>query len=121
MDINISRFKENGKAVGVLTTDLSTAYDTVDAAILLNKLERIGVRGKEQELMRTYLMNRKGYTEIQGFTSILKQLPDCSVVQGGKLSSTLYTIYTLDVTEVIEIMTNPTLYKEIVDSDIQKS
>ena len=45
-------------------------------------------------------------------------MPDCSVVQGSKLSTTLYTIYTLDTTKISRIMTDNDRYKEIVNKDV---
>ena len=40
------------------------------------------------------------------------------MIQGGKLSSTLYTLYTIDVTEIKEIMKSNEAYREIVDEDM---
>merc|ERR1712081_99448 len=105
IDNNVTKFRDKQLATGILTTDLSVAYDTCDSFLLLTKLEHIGVRGKEQELMRTYLTERQAYVEIQGFHSHLTPQPNCSVIQGSRLSTTLYTTYTLDVTEVESIMT----------------
>ena len=121
MDMDINNFRDKNLAIGVLTTDLSAAYDTVDTHLLLNKLEHIGVRGSELEILRTYLMDRNAYVEIQGYTSEVLSQPNCSVVQGSKLSTTLYTIYTLDITEVKKIMTNPEEFKRIVGKDKQQT
>ena len=41
------------------------------------------------------------------------QLPPCSVVQGGKLSTTLYTLYTNEVPTLKEIMKDSTLLKDL--------
>ena len=91
MDTNINKFQDQKLTTAVLTTDLSAAYDTVDSMILSNKLEHLGIRGREQELFRTYLTDKWAYVEIQGFQSKLLKQPDCSVIQGSKLLSTLYT------------------------------
>ena len=114
LDYNISVLREKQYATGVLTTDLSVAYDTVDSCLLQNKLEHIGVRGRKLELLRTYLMGRRAYTEVQGFCSDLLEQPDCSVIQGSKLSTTLYTIYILDMTEIKEILKDPEEFERIV-------
>ena len=82
--------RENNMATSMITTDLSAAYDTVDSHILMNKLEHIGDRGRELELIRTYLTGRKAYIKVQGFTLDILDQPDCSVIQGSKLSTTFY-------------------------------
>ena len=105
--MNITSTREKQLAAGVITTDLSAAYDTVDSNLLLNKLEHVGVRFKELELVRIYLTSRKAYIEIQGFFSELMDQPNCSMIQGSKLSTTFYTVYTLDITEVNELINDP--------------
>ena len=40
------------------TTDGSAAYDTVDVAVLLKKLEHYGICGHEQQLIQSYLTFR---------------------------------------------------------------
>ena len=61
--------------------------------------------------------NRNFYTDVQGFHSKLHNLPATSVVQGSKLSSLLYTIFTIDTTRYNEIMKNKALFKEITGRD----
>ena len=99
MDTNIQRMRENNKAVAILSTDLSTAFDTVDTILLMTKLEHIGIRDKEHNILQTYLTDRNADTEVQGFFSSLKQQPDCLVIQGGYklilcIWSNLYIILT---------------------------
>ena len=77
-------------------------FDTVDSMILLNTLKFYRIRGDEFKLFASYLTERTQYTQIYTFNSpVLKSL-NCSVIQGGKLSGLLYTIYTNEI---------PVLYK----------
>ena len=102
--------KEKNKISATLTTDLSAAYDTVDNKILLDKLEHYGIRGNTLKIFESYLMDRKQYVEIETFKSELKNSPPCSVVQGGKLSGTLYTLYTNEIPLLYKFMYNDWFY-----------
>ena len=55
---------QKNKLVVEDSTDLSAAYDTVNHRILLKKLELYGLKGKELELFRSYLKDRKQYADI---------------------------------------------------------
>ena len=44
--------------------DLSKALDTIDHNILQNKLAYYGLNGPALHLFKSYLQNRKQYTEI---------------------------------------------------------
>ena len=88
------------------STDLSAAYDTVNHKILLKKLEYYGITGKEFDLFRSYLKNRKQYADISTKKSSMIDCLHCGVVQGSKLSCLLYTIYTNEVPILQNILTN---------------
>ena len=92
-----------------MQTDLSAAYDTIDHKILLDKLDYYGVRGPSLNLLDSYLTNRCQFTSIDTYDSDLVDSLDCSVIQGSKLSSLLYIIYTNEVPYLHKFLTNTNL------------
>ena len=79
----------------VVFIDLKSAFDTVDFNRLLLKLEKIGIRGKAQQLFKSYLTNRKLYVGIDNQFSDLADI-STGVPQGSSLSATLFNIYIND-------------------------
>ena len=58
VDKIMSAFNDGEMVLGVFL-DLSKAFDTVDHAILLNKLDTYGIRGTAHDWLRSYLFQRK--------------------------------------------------------------
>ena len=87
-----------------IQTDLSAAFYTIDATALTDKLNYYGVTGQELKLLYSFLTDRRQYVQIDTFKSTIENSLPCSVVQGSKLSATLYTLYTNEITLLYTIM-----------------
>ena len=116
-EININ--SEQGKITAILATDLSAAFETVDHEILIKKLEFYGIRNNELKLLKSYLDNRKQYVEIDTFSSDIIDMPPCSVVQGGKMSGLLYTLYVNEIINVHKLINNKNYHNLKLNKKIQ--
>ncbi len=76
--------------------DLSKAFDCVDHATLIHKLECYGIRGVPLMWIKSYLSNRTQFVEISDVRSNGERL-SYGVPQGSILSPLLFLIYVNDV------------------------
>ena len=56
----------HGKIIGMLALDLKKAFDTVNHAILLDKLKHYGITQINLHWFKNYLANRKQIASING-------------------------------------------------------
>ena len=96
---------EEKESVLAVFLDLSKAFDTIDHAILLNKLEFYGIRGQALEWFHSYLYDRKQFVHYNGEDSDMKTIR-CGVPQGSVLGPLLFIIYTNDLPDILQMSTS---------------
>ena len=87
-----------------ISADLSKAFDTVSHQIVLNKLQKYGIRGNFLRLLNDYLTNRKQVVYINN-THSRQQNVSCGVSQGSVLEPLLFTIYINDLQKISKFET----------------
>ena len=75
--------------------DLRKAFDVCSHSILLNKLKKMGIRGKTHDWFKNYLAGRSQKVEINGQLSDSLDL-NISVIQGSILGPILFLCYIND-------------------------
>lgn len=97
---------EGDYAIGVLI-DLSKAFDILDHSLLLNKIERYGVRGTALAWLKD-ISDRNQYVHMKNIHSE-RTLITHGVSQGSVLGPTLFIMY---INDIVEVLQNCTLFAD---------
>ena len=88
--------KDKEKISCSIFLDISKAFDTVNHNILLQKLNRYGIRGEMHNLLKDYLTDRKQFTTYKNAKSDDAKIV-CGIPQGSILGPLLFSIYLNDL------------------------
>jgi len=101
---------DNGKLTGVVFIDIRKAFDSIDHAILLQKLAYYGVSQLEHTWFQSYLANRQQQCHVNGSLSTKREII-CGVPQESILGPLLFLIYVNDFPNCLK-KTAPCLYAD---------
>ena len=86
-----------GKFVAVAFIDFRKAFNSVPHTTLIMKLQRhFGIKGSTLDWLKSYLTGRKQFTVLNGVESDLLPV-SMGIPQGSVLGSTLFTLFTNDL------------------------
>jgi len=97
---SITESIDAGKYHGLVSLDLSAAFDMVNHNLLIERMSIAGIPDDVIMLIKNWLTNRTAYIEIGGESSMFFEVPD-GTVQGSVLGPILFTIFISPMFEII--------------------
>ena len=87
--------------IGILSTDMSKAFDSLHPSLMINKLKAYGFSEESLSLMRSYFSNRQNRVKLDGVTSSWKDaVRGCP--QGSSFGPLLWNIFQNDMTYIVD-------------------
>ena len=87
--------------IGILSTDMSKAFDSLHPSLMLNKLKAYGFSEEALNLMRSYFTNRRNRVKLSGVYSNWKEaVRGCP--QGSSFGPLLWNIFQNDMTYTVK-------------------
>ena len=98
---DVLRAMDRGMLTGLVVLDLSSAFDTVDHRVLLQRLQEVGIGGSALSWCQSYLDGRTQAVRIgeNDFSDPVSL--NCSVPQGSVLGPQLFSLYILPICDII--------------------
>ena len=86
--------------IGILSTDMSKAFDSLHPSLMINKLKAYGFSEESLSLMRSYFSNRQNRVKLNGVTSSWKDaVRGCP--QRSSFGPLLWNIFQNDMTFIV--------------------
>lgn len=101
LDTAVSHARDQGKAIGLLQTDMTSAFNCANAASLIPKLRLAGVGLESCRLILSYMTERTIRVKIDYFTSEPLILQTGSG-EGTQISPLIWLIFILDTEAVLD-------------------
>ena len=100
-DTVVSRARDDGRSLGMLQTDMTSAFNCVNAASLLPKMRLAGVGNFSCGMIGSYLENRQNRVKVGNFMSDPVVIKTGSG-EGSQISPILWLVFILDSSVVLD-------------------